>query len=659
MAAVRAAAAPPIAPPEGRSARFDPWPSQWLLAVVVLITVLAMQTMRVLFTVAYGYAERTSFLIGSVFILIVFLSPLPTPLVRRALGPRWSLPAAAVGLAGSRIALQAVQGGSLILATAGTVFSLVAWTLSVAALRELDGGRSDRFVTGFLLGLAIDNGVRAAFLTWDHAWQGGAMPWVLTILLAGGLVFAAWRAAGGEAARVDRMPGFGSALPVALLGPFLALQVLMLGNVALVASQGSLSVAAAAAVALAGNVVALGSSIWTLRRRVPLPLGMAAGLAIAVVVLAVTRIPGGLVVVPLVAGQALAGGLLGLALSRAAAMPNRSLWRTSAASTLGSLAFIAVVLGYQIHYEFPLPIPNVALPMLAGVLLGVGAVGSSSRVIEARSRGPALAMVAATGLMMIVIPVGLAVNRPGIAVNAGAPTFRLVSYNVHSAVNTEGNLDPEAVAAVIEGQRPDVVLLQEVSRGWPIAGTIDLGEWLSRRLRMPYAWGPAADRQFGNMMLSRFPIVSARTVLLPRGVGTMERGYLRSVIDLGDGRTMTAIVTHFAHRAEHTSARLLQADRLLGDWAGAPRTIIAGDLNSEPDTEVIRRFLDAGLVSAQDATGNGHLPTSGSPNPDHRIDYVFGTPEIGWSNFVIPRSLASDHLALAVTVTIPQSAPSG
>jgi endonuclease/exonuclease/phosphatase family metal-dependent hydrolase len=632
--------------------------SQWLLAVVVLVTVLAMRMMRVLFTVAYGYAERTSFLVGSVFILIVFLSPLSAPLVRQAFGPRWSLPAAAAGLAGSRVALQAVQGGSLILATAGTVVSLVAWTLSVAAVRHQDGGRADRFVAGVVFGLAIDNGVRAAFLTWDHAWQGEPMPWVLTIVLAGGLVFAAWRAAEGGV-HVDREPGFGGALPAALLGPYLAIQVLVLGNLALVASQGSLSVAAAAAVALAGNAVALASSMWALGRRVPLPLGLAAGLAIAAVALSVTRIRGGLVVFHLLAGQALAGGLLGLALSRAPAMPNRSMWRTSAASTLGSLAFVAVVLGYQIHYEFPLPIPNVALPMLAGVLLGVGAAQIRSREIRPRSRVPALALVAATGLLVIVVPVGLSITRPAMAVRPGAPTFRLVSYNVHSAVDTEGNLDPEAVASVIEGQRPDVVLLQEVSRGWPIAGTIDLGEWLSRRLRMPYAWGPAADQQFGNMVLSRFPIVAARTVLLPRGIGTMERGYVRSVIDLGDGRTMTAIVTHFAHRAEHTSARLLQADRLLGDWAGAPRTIIAGDLNAEPGTEVIRRFLDAGLVSAQDATGNGHLPTSGSPNPDHRIDYVFGTTEIGWSDFVIPRSPASDHLALAVTVTIPEPTPSG
>jgi endonuclease/exonuclease/phosphatase family metal-dependent hydrolase len=617
-----------------------------------------MQIMRVLFTVAYRYGERTSFLIASVFVIVVFLSPLPTPLLRRAFGPRWSLPAAAAGLAGSRIALQAVQGGSLILATAGTVVSLMAWTLAVAAVRQQDGGRADRFVAGFLLGLAIDNGIRTAFLTWDHAWQGGVMPWVLTIVLAAGLLVAAWRAAVGGAG-VDREPGFGSTLPVALLGPFLALQVLVLGNVALVASQASLSVAAAAAVALAGSAVALGSSMSTPGRRVPLPLGLAAGLAIAVVALAATRIRGGLVVVLLLAGQALAGGLLGLALGRAPALPNRSMWRTSAASTLGGLAFMAVVLGYQIHYEFPLPIPNVALPMVAGVLLGLGAVGSSSQDAWRRSRAFALARVATTAVLMIVVPVGLAVTRPGMAVRAGAPTFRLVSYNVHSAVDTDGNLDPEAVATVIEGQRPDVVLLQEVSRGWAIAGTIDLGEWLSRRLRMPFAWGPAADGQFGNMVLSRFPIVSARTVLLPRGIGTMERGYVRSVIDLGGGRTMTAIVTHLAHRAEHTSARLLQADRLLGDWAGAPHTIIAGDLNAEPGTEVIRRFLDAGLVSAQDATGNGHLPTSGSPNPDHRIDYVLGTPEIGWSDFVIPGSRASDHLALAVTVTIADGTPSG
>ena len=65
-----------------------------------------------------------------------------------------------------------------------------------------------------------------------------------------------------------------------------------------------------------------------------------------------------------------------------------------------------------------------------------------------------------------------------------------MTYNLHNGFSTAGTLEMEAIARVIEAQDPDVVGLQEVSRGWAINGSMDMLEWLSQRLQMPYIYGP-------------------------------------------------------------------------------------------------------------------------------------------------------------------------
>lgn len=42
----------------------------------------------------------------------------------------------------------------------------------------------------------------------------------------------------------------------------------------------------------------------------------------------------------------------------------------------------------------------------------------------------------------------------------------MMTYDLHNGFNTRGALDLEALARTIETQKPDVVALQEVARGW-------------------------------------------------------------------------------------------------------------------------------------------------------------------------------------------------
>lgn len=226
-----------------------------------------------------------------------------------------------------------------------------------------------------------------------------------------------------------------------------------------------------------------------------------------------------------------------------------------------------------------------------------------------------------------------------------------MTYNLHLGVRPGGQLDPEAMARVIEEQHPDVVVLQEVGRGWVVSSMMDLAEWLSARLGLPYVYAPAADDQFGNAILSRLPVLDGRAVPLPQAGGTMVRSSVWAVVDLGGGERLTVIGTHLHDRPEDVATRLAQVAVLLERWGGAPRTVLAGDFNAEPDSPEIARVREAGLVSAQEAAGTD-LPTWPSWDPVEHIDYVFATRDLAFSAPVRPERTASDHLPLAVTVSL-------
>ena len=76
-----------------------------------------------------------------------------------------------------------------------------------------------------------------------------------------------------------------------------------------------------------------------------------------------------------------------------------------------------------------------------------------------------------------------------------------------------------------------------------------------------------------------------------------------------------------------------------------------GDFNAHPDHPEMLLFADAGFKDtfvASGATGDGF--TYPADNPWERIDYVWASPDLRAREFSVPDSLASDHLAVAVTL---------
>jgi len=227
-----------------------------------------------------------------------------------------------------------------------------------------------------------------------------------------------------------------------------------------------------------------------------------------------------------------------------------------------------------------------------------------------------------------------------------------MDYNVHNGFNTAGRLNLEALATIIEGSGADVVGLQEISRGWLIWGGVDMLAWLSQRLDMPYVSGPTSDAQWGNAILSRYPIVSAETFPLPPDDVLLRRGTIVAEIDVGSG-TLTLIDTHFTHRGRDTAIREMQASELARAWDGAAATVIVGDMNATPDSDAMQILSDAGLINVAAEICTPPVHTSPADNPSRQIDYIWVSPDLGFSDCEIPPIPASDHLPVIATIALP------
>ncbi|MCA9903621.1 MAG: endonuclease/exonuclease/phosphatase family protein [Anaerolineae bacterium] len=566
--------------------------------------------------------------------LVLFCAPLLAPLVTRLLGVRRSLWLAFGGLALMRLALQLASNPHVmhIFAAAAIVCGLLGATLWARHLRSDVVG----FILTVFLGLALDAGLNLTFLTWDYAWQRSLPAILIAFIISAGLVYSVSVV---TRANADRQIVPLSSHRLLALAVFLALHVILIHNPAAVASLTGFSLPVAGVVVFACTSVGILGALAALCRPLsaPLRIGIA---AVVVLDLVVIRTQTGLtVVLVLLAASALSGWLLALSYSQTPERPRVISWLL--ASLGASLVFLLLLLAINYLGGFVrMPVELWFAPSLAIVILLL-----MSRTLAPDEQRYVAFKWVLVPLIGLLIPAALFV-QPVAEQSAATDSLRVMTYNIRQGIDIEGRVALEAQAATIEAEHPDIVLLQEVMRGAIASGNVDTVGWLAQRLGMDYHYA-AADRQFGNAILSRVPILERGSGLLPRNDEMGQRNYVRIVVDVG-GEPVTIISTHLDHQRREN--RLPQVASLIDLWAGAPRTIIGGDLNSKPDSAEIQALLDAGLVDAQAVTGNGDVFTANTFDPQARIDYILTSPGATFSDFSRPLSDASDHLPIVVTV---------
>jgi len=624
----------------------------WAIPIATAATVaLGLQAMRVLFTVLFGVRETRGIVPAAGIAAVVFLAPFGAPVLRRALGAGSAIGLSIGALALGVIWMQLAHPIQLWLVAATTAGALWSWTLLLHASRARSASGGSAFAVGALIGVGMDTAVHAAFLTWDPIWHAEPAA-IATTGAVVAVALASLPATIGTIGSEARELPFRAVAPLSCLGAFMLLQLLVVQNVAFVAARSGISSVDASIAIIAGEVTAI-----VLATRPPAGPGglLLAGAILTAAVLTLTwGDPGWLMVTSGMLGAAAVGPLLVAAAGGGQGASRPGAWRTAVPIGLGTTGFLVAALAVQLDVVAPLPFPVEAIPVAAAVLLA-GAAAHSAR----GGSSAVLGVNASRALAIATVVTGAAVSI-GLAVTASTPrpevtrtrSIRVVSWNVHAAVDGSGQLVPDDVANTIASWAPDVVLLQEAVRGWPIAGTIDLAAWLTERLDMPIVWGPAADDGFGNLLLSSVPIDSAEVHRLVYGSGPQHRSAI--VVDVTvRGSAVRIVGTHLESGTMET--RRAQIRTVLSAVSGSDSAIVAGDMNLQPsDALDVAMFRRAGLISAQDVAGQGDRSTATDPGvAGDRPDWFFVTADLAVREFSIGSSRASDHLPLFVTVFVP------
>lgn len=168
------------------------------------------------------------------------------------------------------------------------------------------------------------------------------------------------------------------------------------------------------------------------------------------------------------------------------------------------------------------------------------------------------------------------VDEAGLPPDLNPWPLTVATYNIHAAVGTDGRYAPERIAAVLGEINADVIALQEVPLGG--RGRPNVLNLLQEATGFHAVEGPADNRpgkRYGNAVLSRYPVISSRTIDLSFG-SREPRGALDADLDC-HGHPLRIIATHLGLRPaerRHQIRKLLQAfdtDRM--------PVILTGDLN--------------------------------------------------------------------------------
>lgn len=245
--------------------------------------------------------------------------------------------------------------------------------------------------------------------------------------------------------------------------------------------------------------------------------------------------------------------------------------------------------------------------------------------------------------------------------NADATTLRVMTYNIHHGEGMDGKVDIERIAKLIRDSKADIVALQEVDRGVERTKKIDMMTMLADMTGLTYAFGKNIDFQggdYGNGILTRFPIIEERNLHYTMIREGEQRGLLQLVLDVR-GQEIVVMNTHIDYRQDDSERVLNVGELREAAKRYRPRAVlVCGDFNDLPTSKTIN-LMKEDFVDAWEAVGQGDGFTYPTATPEKRIDYIFVSKQTTSGSVVIRpiaarvlQSDASDHLPVLVEFRI-------
>jgi endonuclease/exonuclease/phosphatase family metal-dependent hydrolase len=240
-------------------------------------------------------------------------------------------------------------------------------------------------------------------------------------------------------------------------------------------------------------------------------------------------------------------------------------------------------------------------------------------------------------------------------------SLRVATYNVHGCRGTDRRRSEHRIAEVIALLDVDVIGLQELDLNRRRSGRVDQAAVIAERLGWHCYFHPAfraGDEQFGNAILSRYPMRLRQAAELP-SVMTRLCPESRAAIWVeveARGGTVDVINTHLGlgRRERRMQAELLAGPEWLGKAATDKPLVLLGDLNSLPGSSVCRVFAQQLRSARTFVHPRSPLKTFPTRHPLLAVDHIFVNERLAVNSVAVLRNdatrIASDHFPLVANI---------
>jgi endonuclease/exonuclease/phosphatase family metal-dependent hydrolase len=218
----------------------------------------------------------------------------------------------------------------------------------------------------------------------------------------------------------------------------------------------------------------------------------------------------------------------------------------------------------------------------------------------------------------------------------------------------------ESFARLVEQEKADVVLLQEIAR----TQTFKVDSWLADRLGMSYVYSRSNGAENigfeeGLGVFSRFPLVQQPFI---RQVSRITNPFVRRMALGVEVETpyggILAFSVHLGLLRKNNAHQLVELHHWISRLSGSRSVVIGGDFNAPEKSHQIRQVRTYWQDTYRMAQAQGHSPTHtikwpwGSQLLNQRIDYIFLQPgKPVWKVMDVrhldpPGGVHSDHRAV-------------
>jgi endonuclease/exonuclease/phosphatase family metal-dependent hydrolase len=247
-------------------------------------------------------------------------------------------------------------------------------------------------------------------------------------------------------------------------------------------------------------------------------------------------------------------------------------------------------------------------------------------------------------------------------VDAMPSLLRVMTYNVHGCVGTDGKRTEARIADVIAQSGADIVGLQELDLGRRRSAGVDQAGLIAEQLGWHWHFHPAISREeehYGDAIVSRFPLKVRQARELP-AVPWRFCPEKRSAHWVEINAPSGVLQVMNTHLGLGRSERLTQAQLLAGpEWIGSVPTdqplVVLGDFNSLPGSKPWRAIA-ARLKEVRSSYHFLRGATYPTAFPIFALDHIFVSEHFRIQDVSVFRSAqarrASDHFPLLAALQL-------